>query len=265
MSAFLKVYEIAERSGLMKQGWFQSLYTWCYFKYKRHFEDPFFRLSQDRPDLFAGGHVLDVGANIGYTASIFASVVGTPFKVHAFEPEKSCFDQLCLIASKYATIVPVQSAVGTESGTTTIWKNESHKADHRVVTAKFSEVVSDQSSALQTSPIVSIDDYVDRELNKESISFIKIDVQGYEQKVLEGAVQTIANNPEVTVAFEYSPDSARELGFTPELLFQFFEELQFNLFAISPNSECVPLSESLRAELLRKRGYFDVLATRRDL
>ena len=42
-----------------------------YFLYKRWLEDPFAALVRLRPGLFRGGHVLDVGANVGYTAAVF--------------------------------------------------------------------------------------------------------------------------------------------------------------------------------------------------
>ena len=40
--------------------------------YKRLVEDPFAALVRARPELFTGGEIIDVGANVGYTAQVFA-------------------------------------------------------------------------------------------------------------------------------------------------------------------------------------------------
>ena len=47
-----------------------------YLLYKRYLEDPFAALAKIRPSLFRGGDILDTGANIAYTASLFARAGG---------------------------------------------------------------------------------------------------------------------------------------------------------------------------------------------
>src|SRR5712692_4520252 len=72
----------------------QSLFVHTYFFYKKHFEDPFSQLILAHPGLFTRGHLLDVGANIGYTTVVFASALKSGDKVFAFEPERMNFDRL---------------------------------------------------------------------------------------------------------------------------------------------------------------------------
>ena len=69
----LSVYGFANRRGLLNTSLAQEAFARSYFLYKRAVEDPFAALLRRRPELFRGGHVLDVGANIGYTAAVFAS------------------------------------------------------------------------------------------------------------------------------------------------------------------------------------------------
>jgi hypothetical protein len=69
---FTGAYSLARKAKLLQLGWFRNAFVASYFLYKRLYEDPFWVLAQQRPELFANGDVLDVGANIGYTASVFA-------------------------------------------------------------------------------------------------------------------------------------------------------------------------------------------------
>ena len=108
-----------------------------YFLYKRYLEDPFAALARKRPELFRGGDILDIGANIGYTASLFAQAGDAEATVYAFEPEPFNF-RLLQTSVRGRTlqekVVPVQSAVGERSGEIELWINDHHHADHRIAT-----------------------------------------------------------------------------------------------------------------------------------
>src|SRR5262245_34873461 len=86
-------YGVANRLGVLENRVLGDLFVRTYFAYKR-LGDPFAMLTARRPDLFRGGHILDVGANVGYTAAVFARVVDPGFRVFAFEPERKNFDRL---------------------------------------------------------------------------------------------------------------------------------------------------------------------------
>src|SRR4030088_1312012 len=90
----ISLYAWLNRSKAFEVPVLRSLFVHSYFFYKRRFEDPFSQLISIRPGLFTRGHLLDVGANIGYTAVIFASALKPGDKVFAFEPEKKNFDRL---------------------------------------------------------------------------------------------------------------------------------------------------------------------------
>src|SRR5713101_6763174 len=96
-----------------------SLSVRSYFFYKRHFEDPFARLTSARPELFTRGHLLDVGANVGYTAVVFASAIKPGNKVFAFEPEIENFNRLRENLGRFGVadrVVTNAVAVGAQDG-----------------------------------------------------------------------------------------------------------------------------------------------------
>src|SRR5690242_12041412 len=84
-------YSRARRSGLLETTAGRWLFTSSYNLYKRYLEDPFHALAGRHPELFRGGHILDIGANIGYTSMVFARAIEPAYRVYSFEPEEFNF------------------------------------------------------------------------------------------------------------------------------------------------------------------------------
>lgn len=92
------LYRQANRLGLLSSSPARQLFSVAYRAYKRHFEDPFQNLVDRHPEFFRGGDVIDVGANMGYTASVFATAIDAGCHVWAFEPSSANFAQLEIAA-----------------------------------------------------------------------------------------------------------------------------------------------------------------------
>lgn len=211
-----------------------SLSVRSYFFYKRCFEDPFARLTAARPELFTRGHLLDVGANIGYTALVFASAIKPGDKVFAFEPEIENFNHLTENLGRFGVadrVVAKAVAVGAHDGMVDIWLNQHHPGDHRTVTNTFRERIG-QDNSICTVPMVSIDSFVESNQISKQVGFIKIDVQGYEAQVCYGMQRTLKDNPRATVAVEYAPSSMAELGIAASTLIDFFVQRSFNVYEL---------------------------------
>ena len=210
----LGAYKLANRRGWLDSPLAAHGFARAYFAYKRLVEDPFARLARARPELFRGGDVIDVGANIGYTTALFARVTPPPGRVHAFEPEARNFrwlEQAVARSGRADRVELHRAAVGARDGTIDLWQNDEHHADHRIATAAFR---ADHAPSQQV-PIVALDTYVAAR-GWPAIAFVKIDVQGYEPEVLRGMRELIARNPAVHVAVEVMPSMLAELGFDPD-------------------------------------------------
>jgi FkbM family methyltransferase len=207
--ALLATYKRANRSGLLDTRLAESVFRRSYFTYKRLVEDPFAKLVKARPELFAGGDVLDIGANIGYTAQLFARAVKAPYRVHAFEPESRNFRWLTNTIERLGDrVVAHQAAVGAHEGEIELWNNAANHSDHRIATTHLRDAV---TGPIQRVPITTIDAHVAR--TATPVSFIKIDVQGFEPAVLDGMRETVARHPRLHVALELMPAALEELGF----------------------------------------------------
>jgi len=261
-SALTGIYSLVRRSGFLSTSPGQWLFTRAYFLYKRYMEDPFHGLIAQRPQLFQGGHILDIGANIGYTSLLFSRAAGDDFRVYSFEPEPFNFRLLGQIAAgrrARGRITAFQSAVGDRDGTIELWLNENHHADHRVMTGPLLE--SKIGSASVQVPILKIDTFVEKQERPFPVRFIKIDVQGFETAVCQGMEQTLSNNPDAVVALEYSPDSMRDLGFQPEDLLDWFGAKGYISYSLHKNGA---LSRGASAAP-QKGGYGDLVFSRTEL
>jgi FkbM family methyltransferase len=233
-SALTGVYSLARKSGLLSTYLGRALFTYSYGVYKRYLEDPFYPLACRRPALFRHGHVLDIGANIGYTSSVFARAIDPEFRVYAFEPEPFNFSLLQRSAASRrlrGRVVPVRCAVGAENGTVTLLRNDDHHGDHRVLTTALGETSRSQTNVIQV-PLVSIDSFVQQTIDGQSVSFIKIDVQGYELPVCSGLTRTMAQNPNAVIALEYAPNTLEELGFAPDDLLAWIRKTGYAIYSL---------------------------------
>jgi FkbM family methyltransferase len=259
-NAFVDAYSLVRRSGFLQTSLGRHLFKSAYFLYKRYFEDDLRDLVLHHPALVRGGNVLDIGANIGYTAAVLARAAELGSKVYAFEPEPFNFGILQQTAARpefEGKIVPLPYAVGAKNETIDLWVNQRHHADHRIATQKF-RLEHPESEAIKAT-LVSIDSFLQN--NQGKISFIKIDVQGYELAVCQGMQATLQENPDVTIVLEFMPSMMIEMGFDPSKLIDFFEERDFKSYVVHPRGK---LSPGL-PRAMNDSGYVDLLFSRRPI
>jgi FkbM family methyltransferase len=255
-------YASVRRAGLLDNPLGQKVFTGLYFLYKRYLEDPFRGLVERRPELFKGGHILDVGANIGYTAAVFAGAIDAGYRVYAFEPEPFNFRLLerTMAARRLnSRVVPVHSAVGREQGTIELLLNERHHADHRIAVGGMNG--GEREAHVISVALTSIDAFVRDRIAGEDVAFIKVDVQGYEFPVCVGMNDTLLANEKAVVALEYMPEALRQLGFDGPALLEWFSERGYRTYSLKTNGD---LERGISNEL-GLHGYTDLLFSRREL
>lgn len=176
----LGLYRRVRRTRLLSTPAGEALFEAAYEIYKAALEaGPIARLA---PLAVPGTLVVDVGANIGFFARRFARWVGPAGRVLALEPEPKNAARLRARMARegLADIVEIiQAAAAETEGTVLLDLNPDNPADHRL-----------GDSGLPVA-CITLDALLGERCTR-SVSLIKIDVQGSELRVIEGARQTIA-------------------------------------------------------------------------
>ncbi len=147
--------------------------------------------------------VLDVGAHHGETT--FAILERFPNAlVHAFEPVGMNFETLRFMVHRLPNVICHRLALGDRGGTLDILLQEDSQTHTLTQQAPV-----DRSSALRTTPVnvTTLDAFL-VDTPTGPIDLLKIDVEGYELKVLSGARQTFSKRPPRFVLLEATLDPA---------------------------------------------------------
>jgi FkbM family methyltransferase len=259
-------YSLVRSAKLLESTWAQRAFVSSYFLYKRFWEDPSWTLIQRMPELFEKGDILDIGANIGYTSCLFAGALTVDSKVYSFEPDLANFQLMADVIRRRnlaQKIEAMNAAVGSADGTVELWHNKNHSGDHRVVTHHFKKALADRAQTYEV-PMVSVDSFVGAR-NLQRISFIKIDVQGYELAVCQGMEQTLARFPGLCVCCEYSPEGLVELGFDPVQLLDFFRINEYEIHILTRSSITLARDNAVIDLAAEEAGYVNLLCSQRVL
>jgi FkbM family methyltransferase len=134
------------------------------------------------------GDILDIGSNVGFFSE--AIVTNTSYKsIHLFEPSKEYYEYSKQNLQKYTNIYFNNYGLSDQDDVKTLYKSP----DTNIGWNTFLEKDPNQSDGFihtmipEKCILKKLDDY---EIN--NVDFIKIDVEGYEYKVIEGGMQLIS-------------------------------------------------------------------------
>ena len=261
-----RCYAIVKRTRLLENTLGRRTFLAVYGLYKRYGSDPYRELVQTQPRLFSGGHVLDIGANVGYTASVFAHALTDNSRVFAFEPEPRNFAILSQLADRsHGRITAIRSAVGRHVGEARLALNDLHPADHRIAVGEEPSPEIVRRKQLHV-PMTTVDAFVEeRAIAPHKISFIKIDVQGYESHVIEGMQHTLDAARRLALSFEYDPHMLEEVGVSGTTLLRDLVRRGYSqLYLLRPRRPPVDITTEELHRVMRARPYCDLLLLRED-
>ncbi|WP_017305265.1 FkbM family methyltransferase [Spirulina subsalsa] len=190
-----------------------------------------------------GGTVFDVGANVGDYSILLSQLVGYFGRVYAFEPTSSIFMQLQTRLTEYQlnNITLTQKAVYAEN--TTLEFNE-FPDDYSAWNSLGKPVMSDPHGNYEIVPIVKTEqveaitlDTFCQENNIETIDFLKVDVEGAESYVFQGAEQLLAQKKARFIQFEISQKMLEGLNKTAQETFNLLAAQGYECHEITPEGE----------------------------
>ena len=143
--------------------------------------------------------VLDVGSNVGLTAIGFEQLVPEG-RIFAFEPSPRNYELLRrnLEENGCSRVEAMNMAVGRATGEVTFLDTPRYGAGSFAVNDEGQIAVKHHAEDLIKVPCVGIDDFVEQR-NLSRVDLIKIDVEGFEIDVLEGAQKTLAAHRPIAI------------------------------------------------------------------
>jgi FkbM family methyltransferase len=174
--------------------------------------------SEGEVDLFRqivkpGQIVVEVGANLGAHTVFLARHVGTKGSVKAFEPQRILFQALCanLALNSIPNVHALQQAVGATPGTIKVPSIDYTRESNFGALALGSYQTGEQVD------VVTLDSY-----NLTACNLLKIDVEGMEKDVLQGAVNMIQRLKPILYVENDKPEKSAAL-------IQYIDSLGYNM------------------------------------
>ena len=163
-----------------------------------------------------GGMILDVGANIGVYTVACARAAGDRGHVIALEPGPTTFKKLAQTCAllKLTNVSMFQVAAGRTSGTATFVSNRSGRDVHQHLADARPHAPEDdlQVESRRLDDVCGPD--------ADAVTLMKIDVEGHELEVLEGAGRILANGS-VHILVEFSAGALAAAGASSKRLWEF--------------------------------------------
>ena len=171
---------------------------------------------------------IDIGANVGYVTSLMSVKVGKAGKVWCFEPNPEVYEELTINIVNWQkqtseNIYPHQVALSNYSGNGVLNLTPTNRGE--VFIDRNQKAVNVQSDSKDACIVVieRLDEFLEKE--KAKIGVLKIDVEGHELEVLQGAGDLIYKQNIRDIVFE-------EHGGYPSQLTNFLEENGYTIFRI---------------------------------
>jgi FkbM family methyltransferase len=171
--------------------------------------------------LYSIQNIIDIGANFGYHSLLFSKE--TKGNVYSFEPQIQNFKLLenNINLNKISNIIPYNFACGDEECDVKmpVITNDFNNINMGDITPNFLI-----SKAFSCTKSIIIDN-----MNFSQIDLIKIDVQGWEKKVLLGSLSLIKKNKPILIV-EFEEFQLKKTQTTCEELFKFIRDMDYYIF-----------------------------------
>ena len=178
---------------------------------------------------FELGTACDIGANIGNHSRYFA----TKFKkVVSFEPNSLIIDILKFNTKLFSNIIVFENAIGDYEGTALIFGSKLNIGGFSALRDRnrVAQEYADYEFVSNSIKVITLDSMQE---HLENLQFIKIDVEGYEKQVIDGAIKCIFKFKPI-IAFEQWPSDfvdskSKVIETLVEMGYEFYWQTNFSL------------------------------------
>ena len=176
--------------------------------------------------------ILDVGSNIGQFASLVSDLFHKEnFNIYCFEPMEQSYKVLSDKFNNKKNFKLFNYGLGKLNEKRKIYFDNPISGSASLV--EHSHHFDIDKASQKTIDLDSIDNFVNIN-NIKKIDLLKIDVEGFEFEVLNGARQAISNRRIDSILFEFGGNGIGQRVFLFDI-FTFFQKNNFTLFRVTPS------------------------------
>lgn len=202
-----------------------------------------------------GDIYIDVGANIGLFTIIAARLVGENGKVIAFEPARKTYQRLLenVRLNDYKNVFCIRKAISNSSEQMELIKADGG-FDAWNSLGSPSAGTSFESEVIQTT---TLDSFVNENGLLGQITMIKIDVEGWEKRVILGAKDLLSRRDAPVLQVEFTDCNAQAAGSSCGELYESITSLGYKCFLYDPINRTI-IPEGLRSSY----PYLNIIAVK---
>jgi len=180
-----------------------------------------------------GMNFFDIGANQGFYTLLAAKQVGPQGRVFAFEPAPNECEKLKsnLSVNRFSNVVVEQAAVGSCDGYTEFWACLDGQGSFSSCRPPGENLCKARTEVIRV-PLIALDRYV-RENQVTALDFIKIDVEGGERDVINGASNSLASLRPVLMC-ELTDIATRSWGYCAAEIYQLLVNYDYHCYRTTP-------------------------------
>lgn len=215
-----------------------------------------------------GNNFIDIGANLGYMSINASKIVGPKGKIISFEPDNTIYN----LFENNIFLNNVENIKLNKIGLS----NYNGEASFNIATESGLSRLENKNNNLEglilqtktTIKVNTLDSYLlDNDLTNLKIHMIKIDVEGHELNILQGAVNLL-NDSKPIIILEINPGALIQNDLSLTNIFEFLDSLEYDSFFINSHSaDIIRFSRNPTLELITPSNInefslknFDLLA-----
>jgi FkbM family methyltransferase len=186
-----------------------------------------------------GDIYVDIGANIGLFTLLAADRVGTAGKVFAFEPVSRTYRRLVenIGLNGFRHVFPRRLAISDSSGELIITAS----GGGFDAWSSFGRPYMGEEETREAVPSTSWDDFAAEQDLIGKVTMMKLDVEGWESRVVLGARTTLSRDDAPTLYVEFTEQAAVNAGSSCRELHQILISCGYELFLPAPGAKSLEL------------------------
>ena len=193
--------------------------------------------------------LVDIGANVGLYTALAMHLLDPTGRIVTIEPNPHSYSflQKNIATNRTAPkacshVNALNMAAASERGQKELRLNPENHADNRLYHGTYQgEIESWDCLPVEGRPV----DEVLAGLDIEEVNFVKIDIQGYEQKAISGFQETLTRSQNVFLMSEFWPKGLKEAGGSAYEYLQMLTDVGFTLYELKerPRGKVIPLED----------------------